>query len=243
MPLHLALQILQSMRLGLECDPTELRIAYEFFCKEIRKQSLRNFYFSNQTRANQEQIERDLFSVLLFRLVQKDFPTERQAYKWLIISIYGFFCDLYHEEEGLSFFEDIGGDEEFEHGLWCEANQKQHAEKSVERKELIDEFCEKKEVFIESYLQTVSPSKHSQVRASLKEMEDLHLFCVLSFRELVQGRSEEENTIQKRHSRLRIKMREHLQRLQEPNISGHDKEVLSVWLALLDGKPGNKYDT
>ncbi len=245
MPLHLALQILQRLVLGLSNPPEDIRNASETLRQAIHKACHQKTLFTQHSPSEKEEIENELFSTLLFRLKNENkyFPTKGQAYAWMHLSIRGFLLDRHKEQQGLIYLADLQNDENPDQEPDSEDRQPLDPEDELARRQALQDFYAQKEAFVADFLQTISAKKREQVRDVIEEMEAIHVQNTLSVEEVMQQRAEKKNTIQKRHSHLRKKLQAHLQQLGGPKISRRIKEVLFAWLALLDGKPGQKYDT
>lgn len=241
MPLHLALQILQRLVLGLSNPPEDIRNASEALRQAIHKACLKQF--TKLSPAEKEEIESDLFHTLLNRLKERDFPTEGEAYGWIYKSVPGFFLDHHKKQKRWSFLADFPNEEVPPSQTAWEEEHPLDPEEELARRQALQDFYAQKEAFVADFLQTISTNKREQVRDVIEEMEAIHVQNTLLIEEVMQQRAEKKNTIQKRHSHLRKKLQAHLQQLGGPKIPRRIKEVLFAWLTLLDGKPGQKYDT
>ncbi|MCK6513015.1 hypothetical protein L6R29_24055 [Myxococcota bacterium] len=246
MPLHLALLTLQRWQLGLPYNSEELSHACKTFQKAIQSVCRRKSAFSALSSSDKEEVESDLFSVLLSRLKQdKDFPTENKAYGWLILSIGGFLKDRYDKQKHLTFFADFRNDEHSDQEPEWQDDSSPNPEELLEQLQqttALAAFQKQKDAFIASFLQTLSEQKRPQKRQTIKEMEDIHFYQTCTAEELAQQSGKKTNTLHQRHCRLRADLQAHLHGPPCQQIPAHERQTLFAWLALLDGKPGIKYD-
>lgn len=245
MPLHLALSTLQRWNLGLPCHSEELRHACKTFQQSIQSVCRRKSAFSSLSSSDKEEVEADLFSILLSRLKKdKDFPTENEAYGWLIVSIDGFLKDRLDQRKHLTFFADLRNDEYSDQEPELQDDSSPNPEEQLEQFQqttVLASFQKQKEAFVASFLQTLSEKKRPQKRQTIEEMEAIHFYQNRTIEEIAQQSAEKKNTLQQRHSRLRTDLQAYLRGPQCRQIPTHDRGALFTWLALLDGKPGTKY--
>ncbi len=245
MPLHLALLTLHRLLLGIPQSQQETRAASESLLQAIRKVSSRHRLFSLFPSCDHEEIQDDLFLTFYGRLAERSFSTEKQAYRWLILSIDGSLKDRLDQRQHLTFFADLRNDEHSDQEPERQDDSSPNPEEQLEQLQQItalDAFQKQKEAFVNGFLQTFREKKRPQKRQTIEEMEAIHFYENRTFEEVIQQSGEKKNTLQQRHCRLRAEMQAYLHSPPCRQIPTHDKETLFAWLALLDGKPGTKYD-